>query len=995
MVVQYLHERGLPISATTFVEELGPDADFAASAPCRGALVAAVLGREKHTPPVFTSSVPPRAQKLHLCRQVAHVAIEALLKAGPETPTPSSPVSLSVYPATPQRPPRGPDAVAAALCVLVRNTVTARRMQLLPLLETILKEASPGGSCHCVLDCLTKLVPMKGVPRPEADVDAVVNAVLAVCSARGSGWTTGTLVPWIVHKWESGTPPPLAVFLLGQCLAEPATVEGTDGLRTLTECWGRDAVAVFDKTRGHQACMRAMRACLGSVVTAVERCGEPCNRLLLATSMDAVIGILLSSAEADAEDDVVYVDRWGGDALVASPDALGFSVRWVLESVLPRVAACASRLGWLQSLYVKQWTDVWGDVASSLLEGERRGGSSSVTSDGSASSSAATATQAAQAAHPSNACAPSTDAALGRHEVSNKWMLCVSALGLAVPLLVAAAVQEFQKAPLYEEEPFVGSCCACMQRAPQSAVALTHALAVPRPAGADDGSVLDALAHGLPQIIFEAVESLNCHAPAHRSLAVATAHLLRDLALQLGPVFVHHVLLPQLLITKLGLPVACLAECVALDDATAKRALAPHDEETVVESSCAPRRAGAMLLLLHFAVLQGQGQGLSPRHRKTILRCVAVCPRLAQAVSRTVMAAVPAFSQADEWLDVLGGVAVEHGPEASAAALAFSEGLLSLQTPPTALAVEAHIGPHLSKVLAGATDNQGVITRACHAAVAVMCASGVAGVQAPLQAALQNRWQEGPTWAVRAVLHAVSRVLSRGVACVDAREWCVRQTQIMVAAMRDACAASDVEMARISSHLAGAGNASVAAAALAATRRATVQLRAPWVAAQFEEFEDVSMDICECFVAAKGAGMAVEDLSAQLLSSGLFLFSKSGGCGRQRVECLCFSYRFDSFIGTARPGKGNAAGQYPDRHHRRHRGWHFVFPVRSGGFPAFFLMGWLSCIHCVYVSSFRFGRARVTLRQWTGLRDTGLGTGNWTRAGKRLGHAMAALAHLK
>lgn len=751
LVMHYLKARGLAISAVCMAEELGPE--FIRLLPTSSETLVGLLRAKKG---IGMATAPATAPAPAPCRvpvppvrvwsNEAVVSIEStMVPRAPLAVTASFPTLALVT------------ELLSSLPTVVRNTVTAKRLQLLPLLQTALTGTSRPEDGTRALAAFASVLPL---PATAEALATIMHAILVVCMARGPSWVHAHVLPWVQHTcatpieaaWKRDVPVAIALAgaLLGcsvggQPLIDPDTVEAL-----------RDTVAhhvVVDHLLCSLQGRLAAEACVDSVTRVHDTVHWPpaASRLLLAVVHEVAMGLVLWRAQS----------AMGTTGATAAADT-SLSVSWLGTVVQPRLGAWAAREGIFWSLVVRGNLAVLEDVTSAAMSSRGDSQTKSHSED-------------------SPGRAPVLRRGPVAPEWASKWAAAAFALQCLVPCMgqvLRAEVARFRAAGT-DEAATVAAACGCVRAGDLCDALLVQAVYATTTTSVEGFLVLHDKV--LPAVM-DILRCVDCRAAITRPVVDCLVHIVQELCRALGTAFAVHVALP-LWRVRMGLPVAALSEC-----ASPAASAMPAAE---VPASATERHA--LLHVLALGILHGPA--FPPALRRRVIKCIAAHPAYAACVPHAVAERLPPDVAAAEWLDVL---ALQP-----AAVPVVCRGLLCLPRCPSALVMQrtlvAFLDITITSDAAGADAHWGI---ACRAAAVLVC-TATPTVQDPLKQALRTRLSGGPTAGVRAVVAAMAHAAHAvDVMTADLAEFCLEGMQTVAAAMGAAVQAGNRDMAAISSHLA-------------------------------------------------------------------------------------------------------------------------------------------------------------------------------------------------
>jgi hypothetical protein len=792
LVQQYLLDRGLRLTAVTMCEEVGDTpATVIRDAPLVTLLRQALLPRESSMAAVTVTAAAAAAvmrPPLHT-RTMHHCSIAPTAwgrSSDRDDPVGGSQDGADVAPHS-----AGlalVTAVAKCLVPTVKTVVTARRLELLPLLHVLLT-SSPAESVQTLLDVLPALVRRHACPDQLSPLCAMV---LAVAEHRGLPWTVHHLVPWALAGGHHGRP---AVRLGVACTLLAAASPSQQGraLSALSLQHVQALSGLLERSVDDAVSPACVTWALGVVASAwssaavvdVDVGRGQASRLLLGVVHDVSQAMVLAGAQQQQEDN----DSGGNGDGDGDGDAAAWSAA-LWNDVLPHVRAWAALQGMLWRLVANSWLTVWQEAMSGL------------TKDRSSDSGDASSAGHGLVLGHAPAGASVTPA------VEKQWLVAAQWFQHSW-VDVAAAV----KAPV-QADVQMGACpvwraptpCACVRTFLDAVLAqavwFTDSRACESPSFMTAAAV-DAW-EGVRWLCLQALPTLlqaALCASGQKALLNSIIAVMSALCGAMGPAFTTHVLTP-VLYSAAGLPKSLLSECC--DEDQAAPADCTHSRpalEILVGPECghwAPGGGGGRrvtaatgpLVVCVLGVWHG-GKCMDAGARRALVRAVCKLPEVVAAVAREV-APLMTTTQLGEWLE---SMAAARGTAPMCVAVCRARAALN------PVALESWVLPQVLQVLTGGGPADPKALQAACMAAGRMLPLVSPGGQAALHEGLHASWSRGPTSAVNAVVDGMQFATAQPGAR-DVVGVLMDECRLMVDAIVAACKAGNQAMGTISHHIA-------------------------------------------------------------------------------------------------------------------------------------------------------------------------------------------------
>ena len=780
LVLQYLRDRGLRLTAVTMCEEMDDTPTFLTNdAP----LVTLLRQTAALTPPSPPSPSPPpqsrpptrptlHARTLHHCSIAPSCSGQTSTSATTESgPTEAAALALA-------------SQVARCLVPVVKTVVTARRLELLPLLHVLLTSCPPEG-VQALLDTLPTLV-----RHPDPATLAPLSAmVLAVADHRGLDWTLQHLVPWVLAAGQDnargrGAASRAAVQLGVACsvlAAASPTHGGALGALPLqhVQALGRLLEGSVDDAVS-PACVTWALGVVACAWAAADAKGDhgQANRLLLAAVHDVSQAMVLAGAQQQQDSNDSGDD---GDG-----DAAWSTALW--NDVVPHVRTWAASQGMVWRMVANSWLAVWQEAMSGLAK------------DRSSDSG-----EASSAAHGAGAgVGPDTPAAEKQWLVAAQWFQHSWAD-------VAAAV----KAPITGDVQ-LGACrtwraptpCSCVRTGMDAVLAqavwVTDAQACAPPPCAAVAAAVDAW-EGVRWLCLQAlptfVQAAHC-AGGREALLRSVVAVVTTLCGAMGPAFTVHVVTPVLQ-GAACLPRTLLSECCL--QVQRPPAEFPHartalgllvgpecdtDGEPLSQGVPTGGRVPTGALVVCVLGVWHGSKCMDGGTRRAVQRSVCKLPEVAAAVARAV-APVMTTAQLGEWLEVM---TTSRATAPLCVAVCRARAALNPAT------LESCVLPQVLQVLAAGSVADPKLRQAACMAAGKLLASISPGGQAALLEGLHASWLRGPTHAVEAVTDGM-QFATQQPGAKDVAGGLLAECQHIVDGIAAAAKAGNQAMGTISHHI--------------------------------------------------------------------------------------------------------------------------------------------------------------------------------------------------
>ena len=825
LVLQYLRGRGLRLTAVTLCEEMGdmPGA-VTRDAPLVSLLRQALAPRELSVamPSPSQSPSPPRPTRptltLHT-RTVHHCSIAPLASERSSTrAVVDSPAGTHDDTDTAALAAR----VTMCLVPIVRTVVTARRLELLPLLHVLLSSCPPD-CVSALLDTLPALVRHAG-PNTLAPPCAMVTRV---AEGRGLDWSLQHLVPWVltpsVHA--RGAPSRAGVRLGVACSLLAAASPSRDGalgalgalplqqvqaLGGLLERSVDDAVspACVTWALGVLAAAWATAAATGTVAGD----GGQANRLLLGIVHDVSQAMVLAGAQQQQEDNDSGDDGGGGGGggggtaagAAAARDSAWNAVLW--NDVLPHVRTWAAVQGMLWRQVANSWLTVWQEAMSGLPKDR--------SSD---SGDAPSAVHGGAGLHDGLACAPVmvVPAAEEPWLVAAQWFRHSWAdVAAAVKGPAEGDLQLGGRATWRAPTP-----CPCVRTGLDAVLA--------QAVWFTDGKTCASAAEPWEgvrwlclQVLPTLVQAAHC-ASGSAALLRSVAAVMTGLCGAMGSAFTVHVLtpvlygaacLPKSLLSECclqvqlppgELPHACTALGVLVGAEFARfgeplymahwAGVDPTSGAAAGGAASSRRVPTGALVVCALGVWHG-GKCMDVGTRRALLRAVCKLPEVATAVAR-VVAPLMTTAQLGEWLEAM---------TATRATAPLCVAVFRARAALNPITLESCVLPQVLQALTVAPAPAGadpkLLQAACMAGGRILPLLSLGG-QAALLEGWHAAWGRGPTSAVTAVMNGM-QVATDQPGARDVLGGLLDQCRHVVDAIVTATKAGNQAMGTISHHIA-------------------------------------------------------------------------------------------------------------------------------------------------------------------------------------------------